>query len=277
MKIIDGHAHACGMLLNTNDALNYMNANNIDKIVLSAGEPDSQKVYKLPYLAKLFTGSKLIYANNALTALIIRISKMNRHIDWGNKKIALMAQECPESILNTYWINPTEVSCIHKMDEFHKKYSFCMIKMHQCWTKFDIEEEGVKKTIEWAQLYQKPIFIYLKSKNQVKKFILLTKKYTKVTFILAHLIGIEEFDSTVGENVYFDISCPLLHSVKMLNRARSNFGAERLLLGSDTPYGADNINLSISQMRDAGMNRDEIELVCNKNIQKILGIKSRHS
>lgn len=272
MKIIDGHAHACGMLLNTNEVLNYMNANNIDKIILSAGEPNSQKVYRLPYLAKVFTSSKLIYANNALTAMIIGISKMNTHIDQGNEKVALMAQEYPEYIMNTYWINPVEVNCIHKMDEFQKKYSFSMLKMHQCWTKFDIEDERIVKVIEWAELYQKPIFIHLKSKNQVKKFISLTKKYQRVTFILAHLIGIEEFDRTVGENVYFDISCPLLHSVKMLKSARSNFGAGRLLLGSDAPYGADNIKLAISQMREVGMNNDEIELVCKKNIQKLLVI-----
>ena len=90
--------------------------------------------------------------------------------------------------------------------------------------------------------------------------------------ILAHLIGIEEFDRTIGENVYFDISCPLLHSAKMLKRAWGNFGAERILLGSDAPYGADNINLAISQMREVGMNNDKIELVCSKNIQKLLDI-----
>lgn len=58
----------------------------------------------------------------------------------------------------------------------------------------------------------------------------------------------------------------------MLKRAWNNFGAERLLLGSDAPYGADNINLAISQMREVGMDNEEIELVCNKNIQKLLDI-----
>ncbi|MBB2183270.1 amidohydrolase family protein [Lachnospiraceae bacterium MD1] len=260
------------MLLNTNQVLNYMNANNIDKVILTAGEPNSQKVYRLPYLAKVFTSSTLIYANNALTAMIIRISKMNRHIDQGNEKVALMAQECPEHIMNTYWINPIEENCIHKMDEFRRKYSFNMIKMHQCWTKFDMEDRRIDKVIEWAELYQIPVFIHLKSKDQVKKFILLTKKYHRVTFILAHLIGVEEFNRTIGDNVYFDISCPSLHSVKMLKRAWSSFGAGRLLLGSDAPYGIDNINLAIRQLHEVGMNKDEIELVCYKNIQKLLNI-----
>lgn len=272
MKIIDGHAHACGMFLNTNEVLSYMKDNNIYKIVLTAGEPNSKKIYKLPYLAKVFNNSMLIYINNVLTAMMIGISKMNRHIDQGNEKVALMAQEFPDYIMNTYWTNPIEADCIQKIEAFRKKYSFCMLKMHQCWTKFDIKDERIVKVIEWAELNRKPIFIHLKSKSQVKKFISITKKYPRVTFILAHLIGIEEFDRTIGENVYFDISCPLLHSAKMLKRAWDNFGAEKILLGSDAPYGADNINLAISQMREVGMNNDEIELVCSKNIRKLLNI-----
>lgn len=272
MKIIDGHAHACGMFLNADDTVRYMKLNNVYKMVLTAGEPDSSKVYKLPYLARIFSGSGLIYMNNALTAKIIGISKMNRYINQGNETVALMAQKFPDYILNTYWINPVEVDCIEKIEKFIKKYSICMLKMHQCWTKFDIGDERIFKVCEWAESNQKPIFIHLKSKSQVKKFISLTKKFSGVTFILAHLIGIEEFDDSIGKNVYFDISCPLLHSTKMLVRAWKNFGAGRILLGSDAPYGIDNINLAISQMREAGMNKDEIECVCSKNIQKLLDI-----
>jgi len=58
----------------------------------------------------------------------------------------------------------------------------------------------------------------------------------------------------------------------MLEKAWKNFGAERILLGSDAPYGTDNIKLAISQMREVGMNHDEIELICSKNIEKLLGI-----
>lgn len=270
MIIIDGHAHACGMLLNTNSVIDYMKKNNIYKIILSAGEPNSKKTYKLPYLAKIFKSSRLIYSNNLLTEIMISVSKMNRYLDQGNEKVALMAEECPEYILNTYWINPLEVNCLQKMEDFLKKHSFYMLKMHQCWTKFDMD--NIRFIVEWAEKNKAPIFIHLKSKDQVKKFIKLTKEYPEVTFILAHLIGIEEFDNTIGKNVYFDISCPLLHSIKMLKRAYDNFGAERILLGSDSPYGADNINLAISQLREIGMNDKEIELVSSKNIQRILEI-----
>lgn len=273
MKIIDGHAHACGMLLNTDDVIRYLQDNDIDRIILTAGEPNSNKVYNLPNLAKIFKNSSLIYFNNKLTSFIIKVSKMYNHIDEGNDKVALMAEEFPEYIMNTYWINPQENDCIKKMEEFRLKHSFYMLKLHQCWTKFDMMDENIIHIIKWAEKNRIPIFIHLKSKDQVKKFIILTKKYPEVTFILAHLIGIEEFDNSIGNNVYFDMSCPLLHSVKMLKTVRDNFGSERILLGSDSPYGTDNIKLAISQMREVGMTENEIELVCSKNIETILNIK----
>jgi predicted TIM-barrel fold metal-dependent hydrolase len=272
MKMIDGHAHACGMFFSKESVLEYLNDNNIERIVLSAGEPDSRKIYHLPYLAKVFQSPKLIYAFNVITAMVVSASKMADRIDEGNEKAASMAQECPERILNTYWVNPADADCIRKMEDFRKNHSFCMIKMHQCWTEFDMNDAGVVKVIEWAEENGTPVFIHLKSKIQVKKFISFIKEYPGVTFILAHLIGIDEFDRTVGGNVYFDISCPLIHSVKMLKRAFDNFGAKRILLGSDAPYGSDNMALAIRQMQEAGMNDCEIELVCSENIRKILNI-----
>jgi predicted TIM-barrel fold metal-dependent hydrolase len=269
MEIIDGHAHACGMFLNSDNVVKYLNKNNISKIVLSAGEPNSTKVYSLPYLAKIFKNSALIYFNNMFTALIISLTKMNTHIDEGNEKVALMAEEYPQYIMNTYWINPLEKNCIDKMEEFRKQHSFYMLKVHQCWTNFDINDSGFSEVVEWAQRNSMPLFIHLKSKDQVKKLISLIKEHPKLTIIIAHLIGIEEFDNTIGENVFFDISCPLLHSVKMLKLAFDTFGPDRIILGSDAPYGADNINLAISQLHEVGIDDNEIEHVCSKNIQKI--------
>lgn len=273
MKKIDGHVHACGMIIDSDGAMEYLRKNDLEKIVLSAGEPDSSKIYKLPYLAKIFKTSRLIYFNNALTRFLMGLTKMYHHIDQGNEKVALMAKEHPECILNTYWINPTETEALQKMETFYQKYSFCMIKMHQCWTDFDLDDGRIIEILKWAQTHDTPVFLHLRSKDQVRKLIILSKEYREVNFILGHLIGIEEFDHTIGENVYFDISCAPLHSIAMLRRAYDNFGANRILLGSDAPYGTDNIELAINQMRAVGMNEQEVQRVCYQNIRKLLELE----
>lgn len=272
MKKIDGHVHACGMIVNTEGAMQYIKKYDLDKIVLTAGEPDSTKDYKMPYMSKMFKSSRLVYFMNFFISLLTGIKKMSKYIDQGNEKVALMAEKSPDYILNTYWINPLEEDAICKMEKFYQRHSFCMIKMHQCWTAFDIDDKKIIGIIEWAQKNKIPVFLHLKSKNQIIKFKKILKEYQTVIFILGHLIGIEEFDRTVGENVYFDISCAPLHSTEMLKKAYDNFGAKRIILGSDAPYGVDNINLAIGQMHDIGMSEIEVEFVCYKNIQEILKI-----
>ncbi len=47
--------------------------------------------------------------HNRFTDRISWESRSNyRHIDQGNEKVALMAQNFPDYIMNTYWINPLE-------------------------------------------------------------------------------------------------------------------------------------------------------------------------
>ncbi len=270
LKKIDAHVHACGILVNITGAMEYMEQNQLSKIVLSAGEPNSKKNYKMPYLAKIFKSSNLTYCINKFIAFITKIKKTYKYIDQGNEKVALMAEELPDYILNTYWINPLDANSVDKMEKFYKKHTFCMIKMHQCWTNFDIKDKITIDIINWAKKNDIPIFLHLKSKSQIIKFKEILRDYPEVIFILGHLIGIEEFKKGNGENLYFDISCAPLHSVNMLKKAYDNFGASRIILGSDAPYGKDNISLAISQMQEVGMSEIEMERVCYANIKEIL-------
>lgn len=270
LKKIDAHIHACGMLVNAEGAIKYIKNNDLAKIVLTAGEPNSNKIYKMPYLAKIFKSSRLTYAINYFISFITTIKKTQQYIDEGNEKVALMAEELPDYIMNTYWINPLEEDAVNKMDRFYERHTFYMIKMHQCWTDFDISNKNTICIMEWAKKNNMPIFLHLKSKKQILKFKEVLKYYPEVTFILGHLIGIEEFKNTDGDNFYFDISCAPLHSPSMLKKAYDNFGAGRIILGSDAPYGSDNINLAISQMHEIGMSKNEMELVCHANIEGIL-------
>lgn len=64
------------------------------------------------------------------------------------------------------------------------------------------------KHIKYAKEIKKSIFIHMILKEQVHEFIHVLKEYKDTIFIVAHLIGIEEFDNTINKNIYFDISCP---------------------------------------------------------------------
>lgn len=271
--IIDGHAHACGIYLEAESILENLKEEGIDKVILSVGEHHSKTTYSLPALGRAFKTSKLIYINNQLTNYIIKKSNLLKYLDEENIRLAQMAQLHKEHILNTYWMNMNEPDYLEKFKSFELKWPFSLIKLHQCWTPFDMEDEKCKVLFSYASKIHKPIFIHMSTKEQVRKFIKITHQYPETIFIVAHLIGIEEFDkNNIGENIYFDISCPELHSLTMLKRAYELVGAERIILGSDTPYGKHNILKAIKKLEKLGLTKEQKECICGKNIAKLLSL-----
>lgn len=85
------------------------------------------------------------------------------------------------------------------------------------------------------------------------------------------MIGREEFNKeNVGSNIYFDISCPELHFIEMLRRAYELVGANRILLGSDTPYGKHNIAKAIRKIEKLGVTQEEKAAICGLNILRLI-------
>jgi Predicted metal-dependent hydrolase of the TIM-barrel fold len=146
--------------------------------------------------------------------------------------------------------------------------------MHQCWT-YDRLNSGIfNQVADWALQNNMPIFIHLKSKNDVLDFIQQIKQRPENVFIVAHLIGIEEFikHKNILGNIHFDISCPQIIPLGKLNFALQHFGAEKLLFGSDTPYGKDNSKANIQRIRNLDITQAEKDDILGNNIIKLLGI-----
>lgn len=116
-----------------------------------------------------------------------------------------------------------------------------------------------------------PIFIHLHSKGEVLKFADLTNNFIEVIFLVAHMIGFNEISSrSISSNVYFDLSVPQLYSFELLASAVKNFGSNKLIMGSDTPYGKDNIKINMNRLRKLDLSKEEIEDITSNNILRIL-------
>jgi predicted TIM-barrel fold metal-dependent hydrolase len=70
--------------------------------------------------------------------------------------------------------------------------------------------------------------------------------------------------------VYFEISSPSIISVTRLERAIACFGAQRVVMGSDVPYGKDNLRRNIERVQALGISAEEKDFILGQNIQKIL-------
>lgn len=269
--IIDGHAHACGVYANANSIKRHLEMKGIDMVVLCAGEPDSDKNYIYPMLSKIFKGQRLAYVFNKIIRMIVKIKHTSDYIDEQNEKVSKLQQQMPDKIINAYWANPLEVDCLDKMERFYSTNGFKMLKLHQCWTPFDICSSKSIAIIMWATKKNLPIFIHLFSDEQVIGFVEMTNKFIDTTFVVGHMIGFTSMsDKLKNKNVYFDISAPQLYSETILERAIHKIGYEKLILGSDSPYGIDNIAKNIERLENLSLTENQIRCICGENLIRIL-------
>jgi len=117
------------------------------------------------------------------------------------------------------------------------------------------------------------LYIYISILQQVYSKIQYLRKNHKTIFIIGHLIGLELFvahKQSVVDNIYFDISCPQLVSTEQIKHALKEFGPGRLTMGSDTPYGINNVRLIISRIRSLDLSDTEKEMILGNNLKSIL-------
>lgn len=269
--IIDGHAHACGVYSNVYSIKKHLEMKSIDMVVLCAGEPDSDKNYTYPMLSKIFKGQSLAYVFNKIIRTIVKIKHTSDYIDEQNERVSKLQQQLPSKIINAYWANPLEVDCIDKMERFYSTNGFKILKLHQCWTPFDIRSSESINIIMWASKKNLPIFIHLFSDEQVSGFVEVSNKFIDTTFIVGHMIGFTSMsDKLETQNVFFDISAPQLYSETILERAIHKIGYEKFILGSDSPYGIDNIAKNIARLKKLLLTENQIRCICGENLIRIL-------
>lgn len=269
--IIDGHAHACGIYFNGDNIIKYLDLHGIDMAVLCAGEPESNKSYDYPMLSDIFKSANLGYFFNKIICVVTKISGLPNHIDEQNKVVYNISREHPQRIVNTYWVNPLDEDCLEKLNKYYQLYHFRMIKMHQCWNRFDICNKKSIEIIKWATDKNIPIFIHLLSKEQVLRFINVTNNFQDTTFIVAHMIGFEKINkNTKNPNVYYDLSAPQLYPIEIVKKAFKILGSTKLILGSDTPYGIDNIQKIQNRLKQLSLPQKDLDNIMGNNLAKLL-------
>lgn len=272
--IIDTHSHACGDYLNADSIIEILDKNKTDKTVLCPGQKGRKKNYNFPNLSELYPNKDLIYYVNTVISIATKLSGVSKHIEEQNYYVYTLCQNKPDRLLQKYWVKPNNKNIIQDIENDFLKYKFKLLKLHQCWTYFKFTSTYFKEITDWALNHNMPIFIHIKSRKDVLDLIEIIKERQDSIFIIAHLIGIEEFIKhfNILKNVYFEISTPQLIPIKKLNLAFEKFGSEKLLLGSDTPYGKDNLKLNIERVNRLNINQKEKDNILGNNIKRILNL-----
>ncbi len=77
------------------------------------------------------------------------------------------------------------------------------------------------------------------------------------------------------ENLYFDISTYQVTSDYRVLKAVDHFGADRIVLGSDTPFGRNNLRKNIERVEGLPLSQDEKSKILGMNLAELLRIQNR--
>ena len=267
---IDGHAHACGEYLNGEKIKSMLVEAGVDGVLLSPGEYMSKTTYAMNNQAKKEPYADVVSKNNSKVTWLVSITGMYREIPVGNEYVFELKQKYPEMIKQCYWVTNMNQDVL---EEDYQRMKFDMVKLHQCWEKFDIEDDYFLEVAGWAEEKQIPLFIHVKNKAQMDKLINYIKNHPKLKVVIGHLYLVEEFfkfDKDIFKNTYFDLSNLYYVSKERTKLAYEHFGAKHLLLGSDTPYGHFALRDTVKQIQELGLSEEETDLILGLNLVKIM-------
>jgi predicted TIM-barrel fold metal-dependent hydrolase len=270
--IIDGHGHACGGYLNVESIKKKINQTGIDKVVLVPGQLNSSKTYKLKDYTKKDPQKDVVGRTNKVIRFGITLLRVHKTIPKGNEHVYSLAKSLPENVIQFFWVTKAQVD---ELDTKFKKMNFKGLKLHQCWEYFKIESGYFKKVTEWATSHEMPLFIHLYSYKDVADLIGYIKHNQDITLINGHLFGLELFvkeNKETLKNVYFDVSNNCFISQERFKKALDHFGSNKLLMGSDVPYGENSLENVINRIKDLNITDSQKKEILGENMKMLLDI-----
>ena len=271
--IIDGHSHACGRFLTAESIIKTLDDNGVDKVVLVPGELNSKTEYYIPDIAELFPKYNVVKVTNYTTKIIMNLTGKVKDVPAGNEYVYELKSKIGERMIQFVWITAGIKHPSEYLDRKLAEWNFKGVKLHQCWETFSVDSDFFREVAMWSENNDLPLFIHLFSDKEVGHLINYKRKHPKLKLIVAHLIRLELFiaQNFKDENLYFDTSTVSLISDYRLKKAIEFIGADRVLFGTDTPYGGkDNIKRNIDRIKRLKISNENKDLILGLNMKRLL-------
>lgn len=268
--VIDGHAHACGEYLTAEKIRKKLAKAKVDLCLLTPGQYGSRMTYPLKNLARKDPLGDVVSRNNRTTSRMISLIGAWKEIPKGNEFVYQLKCVLPDQVKQCYWVTKANWKAV-KQD--YERMHFDAVKFHQCWDNFDLSDEFFQKTVEWAADQELPVFVHIRDLEQMQRMILFIREHPGGIFIIGHLYGAELFlkeEKKYFHNTYFDLSNFYFVSPERTMKVYQHFGAEHLLLGSDTPYGRHSLEHTIQQIRELNIPEEDRRKILGGNMAKLL-------
>ena len=272
---IDGHAHSAGEFFRGEDIVRTLDALGVDKVILCPGPLNDPKKWPVPPLGKVFRRHGLGLVGNRLLRLASGYVRRRFRFEESNAYVADLAGRHPGRIVQACWVDPEDAQALRALPVRHDEWKFKALKTHQCFQRFRTDSPGMRGLARFAAERRLPVFIHLYARRDALGLVELAAAHPGTTFVVGHLLGFDVFARADRErvaNVFFDISPPDLCPIGLVKRALREFGAGRLLLGSDTPYGKDNLERAVGRVRALDLTEDGKGMILGGNARRLYGL-----
>ncbi len=276
--IIDGHAHCGGAFFKPDTLLSRLDELGVDKVVLCQNIRQSPRDIRLPFENReIGRNGKVSFVGNRLLRLGARLARAKRGRTERNAYVLSLAEKRPDRIVPFFWADPSHPAVLEDLDRAVRIDGFRGLKLHQCVNRFSCADPVMDAIAACAAANGIPVFIHLYSGGEVVRFMAWAGRNPRTRFIVAHLIGMEIMAVRASslKNVTLDIS-PAWGSTKArLRRAAAAFGVDRLVLGSDTPFGRDTLEKNIRKVRNLDFSARDQALILGLNMARLLNLPLR--
>lgn len=185
----------------------------------------------------------------------------------------------PKRIVGLVWVNPHNgEEALKLIENYVLKFGFKGIKMHPLIDSFLPDQDIVHPIMELARKLKIPVLFHCGHPpwSLPWHFGSLADVFPDVTIILGHMGHghIVYINGAIDvakkhENILLETSGMPMHS-KILEASRT-IGADRVLYGSDMPFG--HPAFEIEKVKVSGVNKNELELILGLNALKVFNIK----
>jgi len=273
--IIDGHAHAAGVFFSVDTLVPVLDELGVDKVVLCQNIRHDPREVRVPFeKGQIANRSSIAYAGSRFLRLGAWIMAADKGLKSRNAVVRELAAKRPDRIIPFYWANPQDKSVLKDLDKALGEDGFRGVKLHQSVTRFSCDEPILNDLAAIAAREKSPVFIHLYSRTEVRKLIAWALRNPRTQFIVAHMIGLEILAPRAAElkNVALDISPAWGSTAERIKFAAEAFGAGRLVLGSDTPFGQETLKKNIDKVRNLNLTPGEKALILGLNMARFLNI-----
>lgn len=291
--IIDIHAHFEPRILPLPELIRRMDKDGVRKTFLIShltDPPETKKAgfpvavqrfmfYHRPLRALAFALTKSMYRKKGewnlwLNKFSSNSAKFSIVLKPDNSSVVNAVAQYPDRLNGWIFVNPEMDDALETIDKYSNVPGMIGIKIHPFWHHFSMSQ--AEPVIRRAHELKMPILIHLGFED-FNNYACLPGKYNKAIFIFAHL-GIPFYADLwcrfkENQNVYFDVASPYHVDARLIRLAVKMLGAQRILFGTDAPYGRED---SIAQIKQwivrLPVSDGEKELIFAENSKRIFGL-----